>query len=98
MVILKEPISFEWDAGNEQKSYRKHKVGNQECEEVFFDPDRKILKDVVHSQNEERYLLIGETKHKRLLFIVFMLRNQKVRVISARDINKKERTLYEKTA
>lgn len=69
-------------------------MADQECEEVFFDNGKKILKDLLHSGKEERYILLGKTKQQRLLFIVFTTRGVKVRVISARDINKKENKLY----
>lgn len=82
--------------GNRNKNFVKHGVMDTECEEVFFDSNKRILKDVFHSDREQRYIIIGQTKFKRLLFIVFTLRNNKVRVISARDLNKKERKFYEK--
>src|SRR3989344_8420673 len=87
--ILKEVSGFEWDAGNIQKSFVKHEVSNEECEETFFDHNKEIQKDVLHSMDEKRYVLIGQTRKKRLLYIIFTLRKNKVRVISARDINKK---------
>lgn len=87
---------FNWDRWNTNKNWEKHQVKNQECEEAFFDSKKKLLKDVLHSDREERYILLGQTKLKRLLFIVFAVRKNKIRVISARDINKKEKYLYEK--
>lgn len=93
--ILKEISGFEWDAGNIQKSLMKHEVRNEECEEAFFDHNKETQKDVLHSMNEERYVLIGQTKRGRLLYIIFTIRKNKIRIISARDINKKERKLYE---
>ena len=93
--ILKEVSGFEWDAGNKQKSLVKHEVSNEECEETFFDHKKEIQKDRLHSINEERYALIGQTKQNRLLYIIFTIRKDKIRFISARDINKKERKLYE---
>lgn len=93
--ILKEVSSFEWDKGNKIKNLTKHFVSQDECEEAFFDLNRKIQKDLLHSKSEERYVLLGHTKYKRLLYIVFTIRKEKMRVISARDINKKERKLYE---
>lgn len=87
---------FIWDKVNIDKNWKKHKVKNSEREEVFFDDDKAILKDVLHSGEEERFIILGETKHKRLLFVVFTKRDNKIRVISARDVNKKERKLYEK--
>jgi hypothetical protein len=98
MLRIKEPIEFVWDKGNIDKSWKKHRVTNQECEEVFFDKKKKIYKDKLHSIGEDRFILLGKTKKKRLLYVVFAVRNKKIRIISARDINKKERRLYEKGA
>jgi uncharacterized protein len=95
MIIIKQPIQFDWNKGNSKKNFVKHNVSDNECEEVFYDARKKILKDKLHSQKESRYLLLGKTKKKRLLFLVFSIRNKKIRVISARDINNKERSLYE---
>ncbi|MBU1705985.1 BrnT family toxin [Patescibacteria group bacterium] len=94
MAILNKPIEFEWDEGNSGKNWARHKVSDQECEEAFFDNNKKIFKDILHSGKEERYILFGNTKKQRLLFIVFTVRNIRVRVISARDMNKKENKLY----
>jgi len=98
MIVIKEPIEFVWDKGNKDKNWLKHRVKNEECEEVFFDKGKKILKDVFHSKKEERFIILGKTKKGRLLFIVFTIRNKKIRVISGRDINKKEVVLYEKSS
>jgi len=87
-------IGFEWDKGNKDKN-SKHKVVDEECEEVFFDKNKKILKDVLHSREEERYILLGKTKKSRLLFLVFTIRKNLFRVISARDLSRKEYKLYE---
>jgi uncharacterized DUF497 family protein len=96
MLVLTTPLQFEWDEGNRHKNSTKHDVTNEECEEVFFDNDKKILKDRLHSGSEERYILIGKTNQNRLLFIALTMRKSRIRVISARDLNKKERNLYEK--
>lgn len=88
---------FDWDRWNVDKIRQKHKVEPHECEEVFFDDDKVILKDTLHSEEEERFVLSGKTKGGRLLFVVFTKRGNKIRVISGRDTNKKERGLYEKT-
>jgi len=98
MLTIKEPVEFIWDKGNKDKNWIKHKVTNRECEEVFFDKNKKIYKDKLHSIKEDRFILLSKTKKKRLLYTVFIIRNKKVRIISARDINRKERRLYnEKT-
>jgi len=95
MRIFQTPLEFEWDKGNKGKNFIKHQVTDGECEEVFFDGRKKILRDVLHSGKERRYILIGATRIQRLLFLVFTARKNKIRIISARDINKKERNLYE---
>lgn len=97
MIIWNEPIEFQWDKGNSHKN-EKHKVANTEIEEVFNDRDKAMSPDHKHSKSEQRYILLGKTKDKRLLYIVFTVRKGMVRVISARDINKKEVYLYEKAA
>lgn len=97
MRFFRQPVAFEWDQGNTGKNL-KHGVTDEECEEVFFDPDKRLLKDAPHSRTEDRYILIGATKVQRLLFVVFTFRENNVRVISARDLNKRERNLYEEAA
>jgi len=95
MKLLNAVSEFDWDRGNRGKSLKKHGITDEECEEIFFDERKKVLKDVLHSGRENRYILIGKTKKERLLFLVFTIRKNKIRVISARDLNKKERKLYE---
>lgn len=97
MKLFSQPIQFQWDIGNIDKNLKKHRVTNTECEEVFFDHKKVVLKDILHSGKEPRYILLGKTKRQRVLFIVFTIRNNKIRIISARDINKNEIKLYEKT-
>ncbi|MBU4360790.1 BrnT family toxin [Patescibacteria group bacterium] len=63
---------------------------------MFFDNKKVILKDPLHPGKELRYIILGKTKTNRLLFTVFTLRNNKIRIISSRDINKKEIKFYEK--
>ena len=85
---------FEWDEGNSLKNQVKHKVSKVECEQVFFNEPLIVHDDLKHSQNEKRWFLLGNTDLQRLLFIVFTIRNNLIRVISARDMNKKERKIY----
>jgi uncharacterized DUF497 family protein len=94
--ILPDPVSFEWDKGNIDKNYIKHKVTNQEAEEVFSNEPLIISEDVKHSFKEIRFKALGKTNKDRRLFASFMIRNDKVRVISIRDMNKKEVMAYEK--
>ena len=96
MEVLRESFEFEWDVGNREKNLLKHRVSNAECEETFFDPHKRILKEVFRlggQGRERRYVMIGRTKAERGLFIVFTFRGGRVRVISARDLNRKERGL-----
>ena len=96
MITIKNVGRFDWDKGNIGKNEKKHKVGEKEAEEVFFDENKKTFKDHLHSGNEERFRVIGKTKGERLLFVVFTKRGEKVRIISARDTNRKEVLLYNK--
>ena len=94
MRLLPEPIRFEWDAGNSLKNQALHGVSNQEAEEAYFGSDAFILDDPEHSTVEKRYVLLGETRAGRRLTAVFTLRHDRVRVISARDMSRKERRGY----
>lgn len=96
MKVDKTVIEFEWDKGNREKN-TKHKVGDREAEEVFLDEGKVVFKDKLHSQKEERFIVLGKTKKDRLLYIAFTKRKKKIRIISARNINKKEVPMYEET-
>ena len=96
MKILDKTVEFEWDKGNVDKSWLKHKVTNKESEEFFFGKEKFIFKDKLHSYKEERFRIFGKTKNRRQLLIVFTIRDEKIRIISARDMNKKEVKFYEK--
>ncbi len=93
-----ESVEFQWDDGNQDKNWIKHQVSITECEEVFFDDQKIKLKDILHSDKEDRFIILGMTKKDRILFIVYTIRKNKVRIISARDADKKEKKLYEKNA
>lgn len=85
---------FEWDEGNLTKSWEKHRVSIAECEQVFFNRPLVVADDERHSGEEPRYYALGKTDTGRELFIVFTVRRRRVRAISARDMNKKEREKY----
>jgi hypothetical protein len=87
---IPKPLAFDWDEGNRKKNQRKHNVSVKECEEVFTSGPI-FLRDKNHSQYEERFYAFGRTTAKRPLTVVFTIRDEKIRVISARDQNKKER-------
>ena len=87
---------FMWDIGNREKNTFKHKVSNQESEEIFFNEPLCIFRDTKHSQKEERLVAYGLTDKKRLLTVVFTIRKKLIRIISIRDQHIKERRFYEK--
>ena len=91
---LPVPLSFDWNKGNIDKNWQKHKVHFKEAEEDFLNKPLSLLRDIKHSQSEERYIALGITNQKRKLHIVFTIRNNKIRIISARNQSKKERKLY----
>ncbi len=95
MVIKSGIVEFEWDKGNLDKSYQKHGVTPKEAEEVFLDEESFVIPDVKHSQKEPRYILLGKTFEKKKLFIVFTIRKEKIRIISCRQMHKKEVEKYE---
>lgn len=87
-------FGFEWDKGNIDKNWIKHKVSSSGCEQIFFNHPLLIRNDILHSKSEERYYALGKTDTKRFLFLVFTIRNNLIRVISARDMSRKEREAY----
>ena len=93
--MTSDPKAFLWDQGNSQKNFLKHQVSIEECESAFLDDNKIFFEDFKHSFTEKRLLIIGLAKPKRLLTISYTIRKQKIRVISARDVSKKERRLYE---
>ena len=93
---LQECTGFQWDEHNIQKNWEKHKVSPAESEQAFFNRPLTVAKDVDHSEEEERFYALGKTDQDRRLFIVFTIRRKLIRVISSRDMNKKERGIYEK--
>lgn len=92
--ILNNCEGFDWDKVNSEKNWIGHRVTQGECEQVFFNEPIIISNDEKHSQIEIRLFSLGRTDSERLLFIVFTVRKKMIRVISARDMNKKERKIY----
>ena len=87
---------FQWDEGNKNKNLIKHQVENWECEQVFFNEPLLVLDDPKHSLAEKRWAAFGITDIGRYLVIIFTKRDKLLRVISARDMNRKESRFYEK--
>jgi uncharacterized DUF497 family protein len=86
---------FEWDAGNADKNWETHEVAFGEAESIFFNRPLIVASDVAHSQRERRYAALGRTDDRRRLAVVFTVRATLVRVISARDMSRRERRIYE---
>ncbi|MBA3723963.1 MAG: BrnT family toxin [Candidatus Levybacteria bacterium] len=96
-LALSKVVGFDWDKGNLNKNRLKHNVEQAECEEVFFNKPIIILNDTQHSSTEEkRYKIIGVSTNGRKIALAITTRNNKIRVIMARDQSKKERELFER--
>ena len=92
---LAECEGFQWDAANSGKIWGRHGVSPAECEEVFFNRPLVIGDDEKHSAAEERLYALGQTDAARLLFVVFTMRGRLIRVISARNMSRTERKVYQ---
>jgi len=95
MIDWSAITGFDWDENNREKNWSKHGVLASEREEIFFNLPLLLQPDPSHSQKEPRYYVLGHTNLGRRLFIAFTIRGDKIRLISARDMNKKERSIYE---
>ena len=97
MIDLERIVGFDWDPGNARKNDR-HGVSQSEAEQVFFDPRLLMVPDSGHSSGEPRFHALGRTIDDRHLHITFTLRAQEalIRVISARDMHRKERAIYDR--
>lgn len=99
MIELVRITGFDRDDGNSRKSTEKHSVIQSEAEQIFFNQPLLLLDDFARSQKEPRYHALGRTDDDRKLHVTFTLRAKGtlIRVISARDMNRKERTVYEQS-
>ncbi len=95
VIDLSKITGFEWDKGNIDKSFQKHGITPNETEQVFTDEDVQVERDIKHQEKEKRYIAIGKNAAEKVLFTVFIIRKPKIRVISTRSANQKERRLYE---
>jgi len=86
---------FQWDKDNIEKNWLKHKVSPIESEQIFFNEPLIILDDPKHTISEKRFAAFGCTDAGRLLAVIFTKRGKLLRVISARDMNRRERKFYE---
>jgi uncharacterized protein len=97
MLDFAQITGFDWDKGNNRKNDEKHDVSQAEAEQIFFNEPLLLLPDTVHSHAEPRIHALGKTNGERWLHVTFTLKfnNSKIRVISARDMHRKERDIYE---
>ncbi|MBK8870444.1 MAG: BrnT family toxin [Elusimicrobia bacterium] len=93
-ALLLGCAGFEWDKGNLDKNWLKHRVAPYECEQIFFNQPLIVAEDERHSRSEPRFFALGQTDAGRPLFAVFTVRRHLIRVISARDMSAKERGAY----
>ena len=100
MLDLSQTVGFDWDDANSGTSASKNSVSRAEAEQIFFDEQLLLADDVKHSQDEPRYHALGQTIEGRLLHVTFTLRDNqtRIRVISARDANRRERAAYAQKA
>jgi len=96
MIDLLRITGFDWNEGNARKN-DKHGVTQAEAEEIFFNQPLWLLDDLRHREQEARFHALGTTLDRRLLHVTFTLRGggTLIRVISARDMHRKERSVYE---
>mgnify|MGYP006287822659 FL=1 len=94
-VSLPEFKGFDWDEGNVNKNWESHNVNPHEAEQLFFNRPLLVSDDVKHSATERRYFVLGQTDDDRPLFVAFTLRGDQIRVISARDMSRRERKVYQ---
>jgi len=88
-------LDFEWDERKARLNKRKHGVSFEEASTVFADPLALTIYDPVHSEEENRYVALGESQRRRLLVVVFTDRDDRIRIISARVATRRERKDYE---
>lgn len=91
---LRRCIGFEWNEGNSGKNWERHRVSDGECEQVFFNQPLLVLEDSEHAELEDRILVLGKTDAGPKLFAVCTVRGDRIRVISVRDMTKREREAY----
>ena len=88
---------FEWDENKDLKNQQKHGVSFYEAQHAFLDKDRIIAKDLLHSQEEERYFCFGMDKEKNgILTVRFTYRNESIRIFGA-GYWRKDKKIYEQT-
>lgn len=90
--------TFEWDPAKARKNWLKHRILFTEAATVFFDPEAIYYEDPDHSELEQRYIVIGRSRRDQRLFVVHVYREERIRIISARQPTARERNEYESRA
>ena len=93
---LGEPVDFDWDSNNQAKIRLKHGIIYLEAEQVLFNSPI-VREDIKHSNDEQRFQVIGQSQIGKILYVIFTVRDKKIRIISARTADKQERQTYEET-
>jgi len=88
-------MKFEWNINKAVKNLRKHGVSFSEAATVFGDDLAAIIADPDHSFDEDRYIVIGLSNHRRLLLVAYTERDDTIRIISARELTLAEQKAYE---
>ena len=89
------PLEFEWDTRKAKGNRQKHGVSFEEASTVFSDSLATTIDDPVHSEDEDRFIILGESSRRRLLVVSFTERETRIRIISARVATRRERKDYE---
>lgn len=93
-IAVPEFEEFDWSGGNAEKNWERHRVTPLEAEQVFFNTPLLAGADLAHSQKEQRFYVLGQTDAGRGLFVAFTMRTKRLRVVSARNMSRKERRIY----
>jgi uncharacterized protein len=89
-------LSFEWDPQKDASNQKKHGISFNEAKSIFTDEFARLIADPDHSEDEDRFILLGTSIHSRLLVVCHCIRSDDtIRIISARKADKSERKLYE---
>ncbi len=89
-------LYFEWDSAKNASNIKKHGISFEEAKTVFSDDFARLIADPEHSEEEERFIVLGESIESNLLIVCHCVRDEEsVRIISARKADKKERRTYE---
>ena len=89
-------IRFEWDENKNRANQRKHKISFDEAKTVFYDENARLIPDPDHSENEERFIIMGMSSNLHMLVVVHCYKenNEVIRIISARKVTRNEQKYH----